>query len=89
MADDTKLELASSWSLRAHYSADLELQGRLHAEREGHALCDPKQRVYDEAAINRQGRGEEIVIADLPTCKRCARKALQLGITAPGPAASA
>lgn len=71
---------ATNWyGTRRHYSLDLG-PNTLGSGRKGHSLCtteDNPVQVWDQDGVNsnaEQYRTKAIVIADLPECKKCARK---------------
>lgn len=78
MITDITLELASSWSLRSHYSRDLT-DRRFGRGREGHAICSVNTTVYDDDGLLSFDPSTPMVTfvsqdrATRPMCKRCER----------------
>ena len=74
-----RLELASSWSLRQHYSDNLTDAGR---GRQGHAICDDRTTVHDNDFLLFDTRFKiETLNRPRPMCKRCERLAADRGKT--------
>lgn len=80
-ADTVTPEPATNWHhTRRHYSVNLSSPNGRRG-RTGKSLCRPggiPVDVYDQAAMDAESeryRFEPVVIADLPVCKKCVRKA--------------
>lgn len=74
------LELASSWSLRQHYSDNLHPQMTpsrpLALGRHGIAICNGNTTVYDNVALLDMNPSRRSALdRDRPMCKRCERLA--------------
>jgi hypothetical protein len=67
-ATESSWAIASSWSLRNHYTNPEIRHGK-----PGYAVCSDSTQVYDDSELARYGFTTDALAKPRPMCKRCER----------------